>query len=121
MFCKLHRQMTIFSTLVTSGILILMTITCLIISEQGLVRNSYERFWNNGNSCVAYLENQNVSVTHQWILESRQEYGVEISILDNGRKLYFEKLGSGKCVKKPEAIHRTCWKQPQEFQKKNRD
>ena len=91
MLCKLHRQMTIFSTLVTSGILILMTITCLIISEQGLVRNSYERFWNNGNSCVAYLENQNV-LTYQWILESRQEYGVEISILDNGRKLYFEKL-----------------------------
>ena len=91
MFRKLHRQMTIFSTLVTSGILILMTITCLIISEQGLVRNSYERFWNNGNSCVAYLENQNV-LTYQWILESRQEYGVEISILDNGRKLYFEKL-----------------------------
>ena len=91
MFKKLHRQMTIFASLITSGILILMAVSCLVISERGLTHNTYERFLNNGNSCVAYLENQNV-LTYQWILESRQEYGVEISILDNGRKLYFEKL-----------------------------
>ena len=56
MFKKLHRQMTIFSALITSGILILMAIASLVIFERGLTRNSYERFLNNGNSCVAYLE-----------------------------------------------------------------
>ena len=58
MFKKLHRQMTIFASLITSGILILMAVSCLVISERGLTHNTYERFLNNGNSCVAYLENQ---------------------------------------------------------------
>lgn len=91
MFSKLHRQMTFFSTLITSGILILMAVACLVISERGITRNSYESFLNNGNSCVAYLEKQDV-VSHKWILEAEQEYGVNIRILDNGKKLYFDKL-----------------------------
>ena len=94
MFCKLHRQMTIFSTLVTSGILILMTITCLIISEQGLVRNSYERFWNNGNSCVAYLESQkrsqNMLETAARISKEEQGLDVEYSVnLALSRETFF--------------------------------
>ncbi len=91
MFKKLHRQMTIFSALITSGILILMAIASLVIFERGLTRNSYERFLNNGNSCVAYLETQNV-LSHKWILEAKQEYGVELRILNNGKRLFFDKL-----------------------------
>ena len=72
MFKKLHRQMTIFSALITSGILILMAIASLVIFERGLTRNSYERFLNNGNSCVAYLETQSV-LSHKWILEAKQK------------------------------------------------
>ena len=74
--------MTFFSTLITSGILILMAVACLVISERGITRNSYESFLKNGNSCVAYLEKQDV-VSHKWILEAEQEYGVNIRIMDN--------------------------------------
>ena len=91
MFKKLHRQMTIFSALITSGILILMAIASLVIFERGLTRNSYERFLNNGNSCVAYLETQSV-LSHKWILEAKQEYGVELRVLNNGKRLFFDKL-----------------------------
>lgn len=91
MFKKLHRQMTIFSALITSGILILMAIASLVIFERELTRNSYERFLNNGNSCVAYLETQSV-LSHKWILEAKQEYGVELRILNNGKRLFFDKL-----------------------------
>ena len=91
MFKKLHRQMTIFSALITSEILILMAIASLVIFERGLTRNSYERFLNNGNSCVAYLETQSV-LSHKWILEAKQEYGVELRILNNGKRLFFDKL-----------------------------
>lgn len=91
MFKKLHRQMTLFSTLITSGILILMAAVSLAIFERGLVRNSYERFLNNGNSCVAYLENQTI-LSHKWILEAKLEYGVEFRILNNGKRMYFDKL-----------------------------
>ena len=91
MFKKLHRQMTLFSTLITSGILILMAAASLAIFERGLVRNSYDRFLNNGNSCVAYLENQTI-LSHKWILEAKLEYGVEFRILNNGKRMYFDKL-----------------------------
>ena len=91
MFKKLHRQMTLFSTLITSGILILMAAASLAIFERGLVCNSYERFLNNGNSCVAYLENQTI-LSHKWILEAKLEYGVEFRILNNGKRMYFDKL-----------------------------
>ena len=91
MFKKLHRQMTIFASLITSGILILMAVSCLVISERGLTHNTYERFLNNGNSCVAYLEDQTV-LSHKWILEAKQEYKVEFRIRNNGKRLYFDKL-----------------------------
>ena len=40
---------------------------------------------------MAYLENQTV-LSHKWILEAKQEYKVEFRILNNGKKLYFDKL-----------------------------
>ena len=103
MFGKLHREMTIFATIVTGGILILMAIACLVISERGLTRNSYERFLNNGNSCVAYLENQNI-LSHKWILQLKEEYGIDIRILDNGNKLYFDKQEFQKQTKDSERM-----------------
>lgn len=68
-----------------------MAIASLVIFERGLTRNSYERFLNNGNSCVAYLETQSV-LSHKWILEAKQEYGVELRVLNNGKRLFFDKL-----------------------------
>lgn len=93
--------MTIFSALITSGILILMAIASLVIFERGLTRNSYERFLNNGNSCLAYLETQSV-LSHKWILEAKQEYGVELRILNNGKRLFFDKLNEESSAKDSE-------------------
>ena len=107
MFKKLHRQMTIFSALITSGILILMAIASLVIFERGLTRNSYERFLNNGNSCVAYLETQSV-LSHKWILEAKQEYGVELRILTNGKRLFFDKLKEERWEKDSEENSAEC-------------
>lgn len=91
MFHRLHRQMTIFCGLITGGILLLMTLACLMISEKALVQTSYEKFLNNGNSCAVYLETQNV-LSHQWIRQAEQEYGIHLRILDNGKPLFFERL-----------------------------
>ena len=108
MFKKLHRQMTLFSTLITSGILILMAAASLAIFERGFVRNSYERFLNNGNSCVAYLENQTI-LSHKWILEAKLEYGVEFRILNNGKRMYFDKLNEEKFGIKASESTRLPW------------
>lgn len=91
MFRKLHIQMTIYSTLVTGGILLLMTLVCLFISESGTARNSYTTFTNNVNSCISHLEGQSV-ISHQWLQQVRNTYGIEIEIRDNGVPLFYDKL-----------------------------
>ncbi|MDO4272658.1 MAG: HAMP domain-containing sensor histidine kinase [Eubacteriales bacterium] len=91
MFRKLHIEMTIFSTLITSAILIAMTLVCLFIAEKGTRENSYTTFSNNVNSCITHLESQ-VVLSHQWILQAEKAYGVKMKIKDNGNSLFFDKL-----------------------------
>lgn len=91
MFRKLHIQMTAFSTLITGAILAAMTFICLFISEKGLQQNTYSSFTNNVNSCITHLESQSV-LSHQWLLEMRDVYGIEIRVEDNGKSLFFDKL-----------------------------
>ena len=91
MFRKLHIQMTVFSTLITSAILVVMTLACLLISENGTKKNSYITFSTNVTSCISHLEGQNL-LSHQWILHAEKAYGIQMEIRDNGQKLFFDKL-----------------------------
>ncbi|MDO4307012.1 MAG: HAMP domain-containing sensor histidine kinase [Eubacteriales bacterium] len=91
MFRKLHIQMTIFSTLITGTILIAMTLACLFIAESGTRQNSYTAFANNASSCITHLEGQSL-ISHQWILQVCNAYGIRMEIKDNGKPLFFEKL-----------------------------
>lgn len=91
MFRKLHIQMTIFATLITSAILVLMTLACLYIAENGTRQNAYTSFKNNVNSCISHLETQTV-ISHQWILKAENAYGIKMDIKDNGKPLYFQTL-----------------------------
>ena len=91
MFRKLHIQMTIFSTVVTGFILLLLTGACLMISENSMTKNSYISFKNNANSCIYHLENQQL-ISHTWILKSESSYGIQLRILDSGEPLFFDQL-----------------------------
>ncbi|MDC7286426.1 HAMP domain-containing histidine kinase [Blautia schinkii] len=91
MFRKLHIQMTIFSTLITGAILVAMTLVCLFIAEKSTKENSYTAFTNNVHSCLTHLEG-NTTLSHQWLLQVKKAYGIEIEIRDNGNSLFFDKL-----------------------------
>lgn len=91
MFRKLHIQMTIFSTLITGAILAAMTMACLFISEKGAKENSYTAFTNNVHSCLTHLEGS-MTLSHQWLLQVKSAYGIQIEIRDNGNPLFFNKL-----------------------------
>ena len=91
MFHKFHIQMTAFACLVTGSIVVFMTCICLMISQRSLKENCYQTFSNNAASCIFHLESQSL-LSHQWLLQAKNTYGVEIEILDNGKPLYFEKL-----------------------------
>lgn len=91
MFRKLHIQMTVFSTIITSVILIIMTLACLFTAESGIRRNSYSAFSTNASSFLVHLEGEN-SLSHTWMLQACKTYGVQMEIRDNGKPLFFQKL-----------------------------
>lgn len=99
MFRKLHIQMTFFSTIITSLILIIMTLACLLITESGIRRNSYSAFSTNAASCLVHLEGEN-SLSHTWRLQASQAYGVQMKIRDNHKTLFFDKLNPVEIDKK---------------------
>lgn len=93
MFRKLHIQMTLFSTLITSTILVIMALTCLFMAENNARENAYISFQNNVNSSVSHLESQTL-ITHQWLSKTKAAYGIQLEIKDNGTPLYFQELHS---------------------------
>lgn len=95
MFRKLHIQMTIFSSAITSAILIVMALVCLLISESSIRENSYITFLNNSYSCITQLEGQTV-ISHRWLQNVMNTYHLQIKILDNGKPLYFYSIAEQK-------------------------
>ncbi len=91
MFRKLHIQMTLFSGAVTSSILILMALFCLFVSEKSIKQNTYNTFSNNARSCISYLENENI-ISHEWLIDVQNTYGIYVKVQDNGYPLFFNKL-----------------------------
>ena len=112
MFRKLHIQMTVFSALITSAILIGMAFACLMIAESSAKRNSYVSFLNNAQSCITHLEEQN-AISHRWLQTVMDTNKIRIQIRDNGEPLYFYKLtghtGDSKAFHQAAALSRdTC-------------
>lgn len=91
MFKKLHIQMTLFSTFITGTILFIMTTVCLFIAESGTRQNSYSAFTNNIQSCITYLESQEV-ISHQWLSQAKNSYGIQMQIKDNQTPLFYDSL-----------------------------
>lgn len=94
MFKRLHKQFALFSTGITSLILAAMTFVCLFISETDASRESYLTFHTNTNTMLSYLSSQSI-ISHQWLLEMEDNYGVHIRITDNGKELFYRTLDSG--------------------------
>ena len=91
MFRRLHIHMTLFSTLITGGILSLMAVACLLITENNIRQNYYTIFTNNAYSCISYLESQNV-LSHRWIQQAKNNYGIDMQIHDGESPLFFDQL-----------------------------
>lgn len=91
MFRRLHIHMTVFSILVTGAILTLMAGACLLISENNVRQSYYTSFSNNAYSCISYLESQ-TAVSHRWIQQAKNNYGIDMQILDGDTPLYFSRL-----------------------------
>lgn len=83
MFRRLHRQMALFCTLVTGGILVAMTVLCLFFSERAMRETLRQSFLNDVNQVLFYLQNQTV-VENQHLTQLEQNQYL-FYLYDNGR------------------------------------
>ncbi len=85
MFRNLHRNMTLFCTLITSGILVAMTVICLLLSERAMRETLHQVFLRDLNSAVFHLESQSV-ITRDWLMEL-EEGNYLVSLYDKDKPL----------------------------------
>lgn len=96
MLQRLHVQMTIFAVMITGGILALMTLACLWISEKGIWETELASFTGNARSCLSVLEEEGV-VSRTWMGQVLENDHIQMELWDNGKPLFHEDLpGSGK-------------------------
>ncbi len=91
MFKKLHLQLTIFCTFVTSLIMIVMMCICLYILQADASRQSFLSFEKNVVSMISYLESQQV-LSHRWLRELENNSHFLISVFDGDTPLLFNSL-----------------------------
>lgn len=91
MFDHLHRQMTLFCTAVTGAILILLTVVCLFVAENGLKKNSYTSFLKESSSVLSHLQEQD-TVSLQYLNGLREKNGFAFVLYDNGTPLFSQQL-----------------------------
>lgn len=91
MFKRLHRQLTIVSTVITGIITALVMLAALRISENGLIRNHYGTFLSNVSSCVNYIDNQK-EIPIDWLSRMEFNYQFLIHIEDTGKEFLFSEL-----------------------------
>ena len=93
MFHSLHRNMTLFCTLVTGGILVAMTLICLVLSERIMRENLRQVFLRDLNAAIFHLENKSV-ITRDWLTELEDQKYM-IGLYDNSIPLVHSQLGEG--------------------------
>ena len=91
MIKKLHFQLTIFATIVTTCILIIVSAISLRISE-GHMRHADEySLQNNFSAILNYLEEQTI-ISHKWLSTTEANHNFYIKLDDNGTDLLFDSL-----------------------------
>lgn len=89
MFQKLHLQLTVFCTLITSSILLVLTGTCLFFAEKNLVQNNYTSFLTEMSSTVSHLQEQD-SISHQWLNQLQNNGHLRLYLYDNHMPLFYQ-------------------------------
>ena len=91
MIRKLHFRLTIFATIVTTLILIVVATISLRISESNMRHADEYSMQNNFSSILNYLEEQTV-ISHKWLATAEANYHFHIQLNDNGQALLFDSL-----------------------------
>lgn len=91
MFRKIHRQLTIFFTLITGCIFLIFSFICLFLAETSIWENSHASFLARLNTALIHLQEQ-TSISHQWLNQLEGNGALSIYLYDNGRPLFYQTL-----------------------------
>lgn len=89
MFRKLHIQMTLFSTLITGIIFLILTFICLIFAETSMRKSNYASFLAQLNSVILHLQEED-TISHQWLNQTQESGQLQIYLYDNGTPLFYQ-------------------------------
>lgn len=95
MFQKLHLQLTIFCTLVTGSILLVLTGLCFFFAGKNLVQNNYTSFLTEMSSTVSHLQEQD-SISHQWLNQLQNSGHLKLYLYDNHTPLFYQQYHTSK-------------------------
>lgn len=89
MFRKLHLQLTLFCTLVTGFIFLVLTFICLFFAENSLKKNNYATFMTQLNAALIHLQEQE-TISHQWLNQLLEKSRLKLYLYDNGTPLFYQ-------------------------------
>lgn len=95
MFRRLHLQMTLFCTMVTGCIFLVLTCICLFFAEDNLKSTNYTSFLRQLNSALIHLQEQD-SISHQWLNQIQEDGQFLLYLYDNNVPLYYQNYHESK-------------------------
>lgn len=120
MFRKLHRQFTIFCTVITGCIFLTFSLICLHLAETSIWENSYASFLSQLNTALIHLQEQN-SISHQWLNKLQNDGKLSIYLYDNGKALYYQTLHNSEQEKLLQHLAEQAARREQAVEKLSRD
>lgn len=91
MFRQVHLRLTLLCAGITALIMIIMSLSYLYVSEQGLHRNQFLSFKSDMNTMITNLEQQSV-ISFEWLAKMEAQSNYMIFALDNDTPLLYNQV-----------------------------
>ncbi len=89
MFQKLHLQMTLFCTFVTSGIFLALTFLCLLFAEKSIQKSGQGSFLAQLTPVLTHLQEQDC-LSHQWLSRIQENGQLKLFLYDNAKPISYQ-------------------------------
>lgn len=94
MFHKLHRKMTLFSTLVTGAIVLALSGLCLLFVRDSMRQSGYASFLAELDSVILHLQERD-TISHTWLSQLQSDGHFRLYLYDNGEPLSYQSYHTG--------------------------
>ncbi len=95
MFRKLHLQLTVFCTMVTGGIFILLAAVCLFYAQDSIRGNDNSAFLRQLSAILIQIQEQD-AISHQWLNQIQEKGQMTLFLYDNDSPLYYQDYHSSR-------------------------